>query len=102
VGKLSRVAVLVIGYALVVLIAALLLPRYGAALFSARWPIILLGPLGFLLDAQYRLAFLQASAARMALWALALFAKTRTMRALTLVGVLAWLAIGLGILSLGY
>jgi len=102
VHKSLRVASLVLGYAAISFLAIALLPKYAAALFSARWPIILLGPLGILLDERYRLDFLQASAVFLALAVPVTLNRTRFTRALALIGVVFWLFVGLIVLSIPY
>jgi hypothetical protein len=97
-----RVIWFVLGYAAIAFLAIALLPQYSTPLFSARWPIILLGPLGFLHDAHYQADFLKASAIFIGLSVPFLVTRARFTRALAFISVGTWLFIGMMVLSLGY
>lgn len=98
----TRVALLIAAYAVTSLLAVTMVPAHGPSLFEARWPVVLLGPFGFLLDEHYWSAFLQSSLIVIALAAPALVVRSRYSRAM-LVGALAlWLITGLAVLAIPY
>jgi len=101
-GSATGVALLIVAYAAVSLVVVTMLPGHGASLFASRWPVVLLRPLGFLLDQGYRNAFIQSSLVVIVLAAPVLVVRNGFTWAM-LIGALAlWVITGLGVLSIPY
>jgi len=97
-----RVALLLTAYAVASLVAVTLLSSDGPSLFAARWPVILLGPLGFLLDPSYWNATIQSSLVMLLLAAPVLVVRNRYTRAMLIGALVLWVISGLGVLSMPY